>query len=686
MTRTFGDSYLGGTFGDPGGTFGDVGAGVTGYPTVQFQIAFDSEPLAETPSWTDVTEYVLVDPAPRTSLWRDTEFGQYGPLTFGWSLLNNDRRFDPLNTSGPYYGKLTPNRRARIVATYPAEVEVEAFAYTGAEQTFEVPVGVNWLTVDVVGASGGGTGAGDGGRVQARIPVDPGETLYIYVGGVGGASGGFNGGGDENGTTRGGGGASDIRRGGNGTANRVVVAGGGGGQGGSTSETGGDGGATAGSGTAGSGGGGGGAAVGVPGVGGTASGSGAAGESGTLAGTGGDGGTGTSSVRHGGGAGGGLHGGGGGGGSSTGNGGGGGGGVSWAAPDCEDVTYTDGYRTGAGSVQISYQIVETIADGFVDSWPQDYELGGRYVTELSATGITKMIAGRGLRPYSPWVIGGENSARLNAGNLLAGNPSWPRERAGARAARVLDALGITATFRDLDDGQSEMLADSPDQTTDALGYLQGVVDSELGRLYTTADGKLRFEERRSWTRQHRQRTSVVTLTDDTASDFRYSAVAFDPQSDVDVRSVVSRTNTNDVTARKVTDDVRDEIGWMEDALGGVLVPDESLQGMVTYLATLRATPPLRATVTIPAARLDLRESLFPLVLGLRIGDRVTLECTPRGTGSTISAEMWVEGIAHEFTQHDWQTTLRLVAADSYTYWTLNDATLGVLSAGNVLAY
>src|SRR5690606_20990659 len=89
-----------------------------------------------------------------------------------------------------------------------------------------------------------------GGRAQATVPVTAGETLHVYVGGMGqslgtGASpgagtGGWNGGGDvydfvtppnqSEGISGTGGGASDVRRGGD-LDGRLVVAGGGGGGG-----------------------------------------------------------------------------------------------------------------------------------------------------------------------------------------------------------------------------------------------------------------------------------------------------------------------------------------------------------------------------------------------------------------------------------------------------------------------
>ena len=112
------------------------------------------------------------------------------------------------------------------------------FLYTGKKQSFRVPSSVTSITVVARGATGGGARARSAERVVASIPVTPGETLSVFVGGAGTyLSGGFNGGGSGDSSCNyacgyGGGGASDIREGGDKLTDRIVVAAGGGGQGG----------------------------------------------------------------------------------------------------------------------------------------------------------------------------------------------------------------------------------------------------------------------------------------------------------------------------------------------------------------------------------------------------------------------------------------------------------------------
>jgi hypothetical protein len=84
------------------------------FPVAIVEIAFDHGPYEPNPTWTDVTAYVreLTTDRGRTDDW-GTFDGSASVV-----LSNRDRRFDPFNTAGPYYGKLLPRRQIRITAAY----------------------------------------------------------------------------------------------------------------------------------------------------------------------------------------------------------------------------------------------------------------------------------------------------------------------------------------------------------------------------------------------------------------------------------------------------------------------------------------------------------------------------------------------------------------------------------------
>jgi hypothetical protein len=122
---------------------------------------------------------------------------------------------------------------------------------TAGEYAFTVPAGIKRVHLVAVGGKGGDAGAGVdavagsfGGTATADLAVNPGEVLYVEVGGNGTSPGGFfsggagaNGGGAGGGHgAGGGGGASDVRTSPSSVAltdsdTRLIVAGGGGGAG-----------------------------------------------------------------------------------------------------------------------------------------------------------------------------------------------------------------------------------------------------------------------------------------------------------------------------------------------------------------------------------------------------------------------------------------------------------------------
>jgi hypothetical protein len=129
---------------------------------------------------------------------------------------------------------------ANLAASRNDTINKQTFHFTGIVQTFQVPSGVDKITIT---AQGAGTPSAPGGLVKATIDVNPGDQLSIVVGGAPhGKQGGYNGGADGGACDSGrygcalhgdgGAGASDVRRGGSELQDRILVAGGAGGQGG----------------------------------------------------------------------------------------------------------------------------------------------------------------------------------------------------------------------------------------------------------------------------------------------------------------------------------------------------------------------------------------------------------------------------------------------------------------------
>lgn len=101
-------------------------------PTITVRIAFATDPLAATPTWTDVSSCVREI---RTQRGRQYELNRIEASTAEVVLDNRDRRFDPSYVSSPYYPDVVPMRKINIQAVWSS---VTYDIYTGYIE--------NWLT------------------------------------------------------------------------------------------------------------------------------------------------------------------------------------------------------------------------------------------------------------------------------------------------------------------------------------------------------------------------------------------------------------------------------------------------------------------------------------------------------------------------------------------------------------
>lgn len=68
-----------------------------------------------------------------------------------------------------------------------------------------------------------------------------------------------------------------------------------------------------------------------------------------------------------------------------------------------------------------------------------------------------------------------------------------------------------------------------------------------------------------------------------------------------------------------------------------------------------------------------------------LGDRITVKFLPKSGGSTTTQDSLIEGMEHRATRGSWQTTLNLSAAETRTFWILENSTYGVLDSTTRLA-
>jgi len=87
-------------------------------PTLKVKVAFATDPLATTPTWVDISSYVLTTTGLSITRGRPNESATFSAGQVSMTLNNNDRRFDPSYAAGPYYGNLKPRKMVWIYATW----------------------------------------------------------------------------------------------------------------------------------------------------------------------------------------------------------------------------------------------------------------------------------------------------------------------------------------------------------------------------------------------------------------------------------------------------------------------------------------------------------------------------------------------------------------------------------------
>lgn len=243
-------------------------------------------------------------------------------------------------------------------------------------------------------------------------------------------------------------------------------------------------------------------------------------------------------------------------------------------------------------------------------------------------------------------------SRVEAHNDAARTP-WDGELSGARLVRIAELAGITDT--NIQSGSTTLQATSLGGS--ALAYAQKVEETEAGRLFVSADGDLTFISRLN-AETGTYLTSQATLVDDDSGAGRpYRSVSAEvDEATIVTRATVSRDGSVAVTYQ---DDAIDEFGIIDETHEGLLHDSDShSESYAQWIVNTHKTPTTRIGMVELALHKD-PTNMYPDILGLEIGDRVTYKRKPQNTGAVFSQAMRVEAIEHHVERLTWDTRLQL---------------------------
>ena len=231
----------------------------------------------------------------------------------------------------------------------------------------------------------------------------------------------------------------------------------------------------------------------------------------------------------------------------------------------------------------------------------------------------------------------------------AGSP----QLSGARLNTLLDVVSFPSSQRNIDSGNSTLQADPGTSGRDLLGAVQLVESSEFGGFFLDAEGNATFYSRDTIS-QRADQTPIVFADDGTGITYQQIEFANDDTLLVNDVTVTRLNGTSQNTFDQTSIDTYFLHSGKRD---GILVEtdDEALSQAQTLLVARKDT-----TDRIDSMTLNLLDSSAPTKivagLNLEIFDLVNVTKTVPG-GSTITKELFVQGVQHDISQTMFTTKL-----------------------------
>lgn len=320
------------------------------------------------------------------------------------------------------------------------------------------------------------------------------------------------------------------------------------------------------------------------------------------------------------------------------------------------VTAMRAVRVRAAWAAVTYELFR----GFADGWDVVWLGPGDSHCTLTASDADKVLTGID-RP--------------------AGTSIGASETTGARINRILDSASWPAADRNVATGDSTVQATT--LSGQALSELQLTADSEIGELYVDGGGRVVFRNRRALLTDARSGTSQATFGD--LTEFPYDDLATSTD-DVTFYNQVRVTRAGG-TEQMVSDATSIALFYPKTYVPQsqpILETDTEALSYAQWLLHISSAPELRFT-SLKIKPWQQPADLYPQVLGREIGDRITVVRRPPG-GGTITQDVFIRGVTHDFSDSAWTTTWTLQSAAKYgSFLTLDNPTLGVLDS-NALAY
>jgi hypothetical protein len=243
--------------------------------------------------------------------------------------------------------------------------------------------------------------------------------------------------------------------------------------------------------------------------------------------------------------------------------------------------------------------------------------------------------------------------------------AWAGESTDLRLDRILFYANWPINKQVLDFGYEAMV--SQPEAVNVLAHAREIETAEQGSVYVQRDGSVRFRAR-----QQDAGVSRATFGDD-GSELPFSEPQFE-YSEKEIRNEVM-TQSRD-GSQFVSSDEASMTKYLKRtySLTGILNDnEESIRDMGAWIRGHYSEPSLQVTnITLQPSR-ENSDALWVQVLGRELEDMVTVKARPPGGGNVLDQLVSIQGISHDVSPRDWITYLDLSATNLRDYWLLGTA-------------
>lgn len=295
---------------------------------------------------------------------------------------------------------------------------------------------------------------------------------------------------------------------------------------------------------------------------------------------------------------------------------------------------------------------ERVISTTIDDWNYSYTPDGNSRAEIIAT----------------------DEFTLLARQVLTAGAATP-QLSGARVSAVLDmvSVGWPEDKRSIDTGESTLGADEFDGN--ALQYLQKVSESEQGLLFIAKNGDLVFRDRLDAT----PTTDSLTAFADDGTGIPFTLTAVNYGSELLYNQAI--VSSGDLSAQADNDRSQIAYGVTSYELDTLVSTQAQLQNIADFLVQKYGDPEYRfETISVNLDTVGAANKAT--VLGLEIGDVVSIKFTPNDIGDPIEQFGQIIRIGHELepSRHDMFIS---VASLDWTFLVLDDAVFGTMGVNHL---